>query len=255
MRSKDRGLMAQDTKLTTADRMQDLLLESSGFPEFLLGLATVSAAALANKGTIWCTITVERNGGPITFAASSAEGLRLDERQYALKDGPCLTAVRQQRLVSIPDLRSEERWSDSLQAALDEGVRSVLALPVPAGTQVRAGLSCYAGTAGAFDEESVALMEQHVASMSRVLQIALRLHRADRHPEHLREALKSRAAVDAAVSLLMLQSRSGRDGALDVLHTAAKSTNRRLQDIADDIMQGIELPAGNRNGGQGVPGQ
>ncbi|WP_461187863.1 GAF and ANTAR domain-containing protein [Arthrobacter sp. Z4-13] len=241
--------MAQDSRLTTSDQMQDLLLDSPEFPDFLLGLATISASLLGSDGQMTCTITVEREGGPATVASSSDKGRRLDETQYAFHDGPCLTAVRQQRLVSIPDLRGDERWSDYLEAALQEGVRSVLAVPIPTDPLSRAGLNCYASTVGAFTEETVVLLEQHAASMSRVLRIALRLHGAAVHPEHLRAALKSRAMVDAAVSLIMLQHRGGRDDALELLQLAAKSGNRRVHDIANDIVRGAEVPAARLDGG------
>jgi len=241
--------MAQDSRLTTSDQMQDLLLDSPEFPEFLLGLATMSASLVGSDGQVTCTITVERDGGPATVASSSEAGRRLDETQYAFHDGPCLTAAREQRLVLIPDLRGDARWSDYLEAALQEGVRSVLAVPIPTDPFSRAGLNCYASTVGAFTEETVVLLEQHAASMSRVLRIALRLHGADVHPEHLRAALRSRAVVDAAVSLIMLQQRGGRDDALELLQLAAKSSNRRVHDIANDIVRGAQLPAGRIDGG------
>lgn len=241
--------MAQDSRLTTSDQMQDLLLDSPEFPEFLLGLATMSASLVDSGGQVTCTITVERDGGPATVASSSEAGRRLDETQYAFHDGPCLTAAREQRLVLIPDLRGDARWSDYLEAALQEGVRSILAVPIPTEPFSRAGLNCYASMAGAFTEETVVLLEQHAASMSRVLRIALRLHGADVHPEHLRAALKSRAVVDAAVSLIMLQQHGGRDDALEILQLAAKSNNRRVHDIANDIVRGAQLPAGRLDGG------
>ena len=125
----------------------------------------------------------------------------------------------------------------------------MLAVPIPSDASSRAGLNCYAKTINAFDEETVVLLEQHAASMSRVLRIALRLHGADVHPEHLRAALKSRAIVDAAVSLIMLQHRGGRDGALEILRLAAKSSNRKIHAIAHDIVQGAELPAPHDGGG------
>ncbi len=180
--------MAQDSRLTTSDQMQDLLLDSPEFPDFLLGLATMSASLVRPDGQVTCTITVERDGGPATFASSSEAGRRLAETQYAFHDGPCLTAVREQRLVLIPDLRGDARWSDYLEAALQEGVRSILAVPIPTEPFSRAGLNCYASTVGAFPGETVALLEQHAASMSRVLRIALRLHSANVQPEHLRAA-------------------------------------------------------------------
>ena len=241
--------MAQDSRLTTSDQMQDLLLDSPEFPEFLLGLATMAASLVGSDGQVTCTITVERDGGPATVASSSEAGRRLDETQYAFHDGPCLTAAREQRLVLIPDLRGDARWSDYLEAALQEGVRSVLAVPIPTDPFSRAGLNCYASTVGAFTEETVVLLEQHAASMSRVLRIALRLHGANVHPEHLRAALRSRAVVDAAVSLIMLQQRGGRDDALELLQLAAKSSNRRVHDIANDIVRGAQLPAGRIDGG------
>jgi GAF domain-containing protein len=242
--------MAQDSSLTTSDQMQDLLLESPGFPEFLLGLATISASLLGSDGSVTCTITVERDGGPATVASSSEQGRRLDETQYAFDDGPCLTAARQQRLVLIPDLKSDHRWSDYLEAALKEGVRSVLAVPIPTDPFSHAGLNCYANRMGAFSEETVALLGEHAAAMSRVLRIALRLHGAEIHPDHLRAALKSRAVVDAAVSLIMLQQHGGREGALEVLQLAAKSGNRRMQEVATDIVRGAGLPGPRRDGGQ-----
>ena len=239
--------MAQDSRLTTLDRMQDLLLESPGFPEFLLGLATISASLLGSDGTVTCTITVERDGGAATVASSTEEGRRLDETQYSFGDGPCLTAARQQRLVLIADLENDERWSDYLEAALQEGVRSVLAVPIPTDAFSHAGLNCYAGTVGAFTAETVRLLEQHAAAMSRVLRIALRLHGTDIHPEHLRAALKSRAVVDAAVSLIMLQQHGGREDALQILQLAAKSSNRRMHDIATDIVRGAGLPGAEQD--------
>ena len=241
--------MAKESTLTTSDMMQDLLLESPGFPDFLLGLATISASLLGSDGPVMCTITVERDGGLATVASSSEEGRRLDETQYSFGEGPCLTALRKQRLVWVPDLLGDERWSGYAEAASQEGVRSVLAVPIPTEPPARAGLNCYAHTVSAFDEETVVLMEQHAASMSRVLRIALRLHGAQVHPEHLRAALKSRAIVEAAVSLIMLQHRGGRDGALAVLRVAAKSSNRRIHEIAHDIVQGADLPEARADGG------
>lgn len=241
--------MANESTVTTSDQMQDLLLDSPGFPEFLLGLATISASLITADGPIMCTITVERDGGLTTMASSTPGGRLLDETQYGFDDGPCLTAARQQRLVWVPDLKGDGRWDDYVEAALQQGVLSVLAVPIPTDATSRAGLNCYAHSVNAFTEETVALLEQHAASMSRVLRVALRLHGAEVHPEHLRAALKSRAVVDAAVALIMLQQRGGRDAALDILRIAADSSNRRIHDIATDIVRGAALPATQLNGG------
>jgi hypothetical protein len=75
-----------------------------------------------------------------------------------------------------------------------------------------------------------------VASISTILRIALRLHAPQPYPEHLRSALRSRAVVDAAVSLIMLQNRCGRDHAMELLQLASRTSDRRLHEIAADIL-------------------
>ncbi|WP_311380453.1 GAF domain-containing protein [Arthrobacter sp. ISL-72] len=198
---------------TTSEQLQDLLLESPDFIDFLLGLTTTSASLLGKDGQpILCAITVQRDGGPATVASSTDMARRLDEKQYAIGDGPCLTALREQHRVLIDDLQADSEWSRYAEAIAGEGVGSVLAVPIPTDSASGAALNCYARGTGAFDHRTVEAIEEHAASVSRILRIlrlALRLHLPEEYPEHLREALKSRATVDAAVSLIMLQSRRG----------------------------------------------
>jgi GAF domain-containing protein len=229
--------MANNDAVTTADQYQDLLLNTPEFSQFLLGLATISASQLGGDGApVACTVTVERDGALSTFAYSSEEGRRLDETQYAFGIGPCLAALREQRSVLIDDLQLDQRWAPYTYAVAKLGVRSVLAVPIRTEPLSQAALNCYAHAVHAFDPETVKLVEDQAASMSRILRLALRLHAPEVFSEDLRAALKSRAVVDAAIALVMLQARGGRDGALDLLQAAAASGNRRIQEIAREIV-------------------
>jgi GAF domain-containing protein len=229
--------MARYDALTTANEYQDLLLESPGFTEFLLGLATISASQLgAGSITVDCTITVERDGAPATVARSSERGRLLDETQYSFDAGPCLSALRHQRAVLIHDLGHDERWGHYMEAIADVGIHSVLAFPILTDPSSRAALNCYAESPFAFDEAAVNLIEEQAASMSRILRLALRLHGPEVFPDGLRAELRSRAMVDAALALVMIQNRSGREAAMGLLQAAASSTNRKLRDVAGDIL-------------------
>lgn len=235
--------MARDNAVATSEQLQDLLLESPGFTEFLLGLTTISASLLGEDGQLYCAITVEQDGGPSTVASSSDEARRLDEKQYEFDDGPCLTALREQHTVLIEDLDAEDRWHHYAQEISGKGIRSVLAVPIPTDSSARAALNCYARTTAAFEPGIIDVVQRHAGSISRILRLAMRLHAPDVYPEHLRAALKSRAIVDAAVSLIMLQNRDGRENAMELLNLAAKDSNRKIQDIARDIIQGSDLPS------------
>lgn len=227
----------------TPVQLQDLLLESPGFTEFLLGLATISATRLGGDEPMLCAITVERDGSPATVASSGEDARRLDEKQYALGDGPCLTAVRRGRTVLITDVASDDRWEHYASAVSGEGIRAVLAVPITADPGSAAALNCYSRVPGTFDPATTARVEQHAASISRILRLALRVYPHEIYPEHLRSALKSRAIIDAAVSLIMVQNRCSRDQAMELLQLAARATDLKLHAMASDILRGVSLPS------------
>lgn len=235
--------MAENNALPTAEQLQDLLLESPGFTEFLLELAAVSASLLGGDVPLLCAITVERETGPATVASSSAEARSLDERQYAFDDGPCLTALRHQRTVHIPDLQADDGWAWYAGAVAKEGIKTILAVPIPTDNGSRSALNCYSTRAHAFAPETVAAVEDHAAALSRILRLAMRVHAPDPYPEHLRSALRSRAIVDSAVSLIMVHNRCSHEAAVELLQLASRSGNRRMHNIAQDILQNAsEIP-------------
>jgi len=197
--------MAGNDVLPTAEHLQDLLLESPGFTEFLLGLTTISALLLGGEEPMLCAITVERGAGPTTVASSTEPARRLDEMQYEVDEGPCLSAVRGQHEVLIPDLQADERWRSYARAVAGEGIRSILAVPIGAEPPARAALNGYSKVSGSFDESLVDAVRQHAGFMSPILRLALRIHLPEPDPEHLRSALRARAVVDAAIALLRRQ--------------------------------------------------
>lgn len=235
--------MAGTNELPTIEQLQDLLLDSPSFTEFLLGLTTISASLLGRDGTpLLCAITVERGSGPATVASSTDEARHLDEKQYEFDDGPCLTALREQHRVLIPDLGADGRWQHYAQAIAGEGIESVLAVPIKVQDPYMAALNCYSREPAAFDTAVIDAVEQHAASISRILRLALRVHAPGAYPEHLRSALQSRAVVDAAVSLIMIQTHGGREQALEILRRGAQDSNRTVHDIAQDILEGLKVP-------------
>lgn len=229
----------------TPEQLQDLLLESPGFTEFLLGLTIISATRLGGSEPMLCAITVERDGSPATVASSSEDAKRLDEKQYAFDDGPCLTALRHGTTVLVKDVKTDDRWEHYASAVSGEGIRSVLAVPIDTDPGSAAALNCYARTSGVFDSHTVAEVERHAASISRILRLALRVHPPEIYPEHLRSALKSRAVIDAAVALIMVQNRCSREQSMELLHMASKASDTKLHAIAADILQGAALPKAN----------
>ncbi|WP_245702664.1 GAF and ANTAR domain-containing protein [Arthrobacter subterraneus] len=231
------AVLAANDPAPGPEELQDLLLKSPGFTEFLLSLSTISASLFSTDGSVHCAITVERNGGPTTVASSSTTAQRLDEQQYAFDDGPCLTALRGQHTVLIPDLGGDQRWRRYAQAVTGEGIGAVLAVPIPTDSTAKAALNCYAPDTTVFTVNMVASIEKHAVSLSRILRLALRVHPADHYPDDLRAVMKSRAVVDAAIALVMVQNRLSREAAMTLLQVASRHHDTKIQDIADELLR------------------
>lgn len=225
------------------------MLESPGFTDFLLSLSTLAAAALGGKNPMMCAITVERNGSPTTVASSGPEAQRLDEIQYSLHSGPCLTALRTGQTILVTDVGRDPRWEVYAREMSEENVRSVLAVPIPTDTGSGAALNCYSSASGVFDPGTVGRVQDYAASISTILRLALRVHPAPPYPEHLRSALQSRAVIDAAVALVMAQNRCSHDQALALISRAATIRSSRMHDIAADIIAGAVTAAGPADSG------
>src|SRR4051812_18204708 len=78
--------------------------------------------------------------------------LDLDESQYQRGYGPCLHAAGTGEPVEISDTRTEARWADYMQVAVERGCRSSLSLPLGSSERLAAGLNIYAREPDAFNE-------------------------------------------------------------------------------------------------------
>lgn len=228
------------------EELQDLLLDSRGFTEFMLELVLIAASGIGGGDPVLCSITVEREGFPRTVASSAAAAMALDERQYALGDGPCLTALRQQRKVHIQDLGTAQGWEAYAREIDSSGVRSILAVPVEAGSGTQAALNCYVRDPAAMDEAFVAAVEAFAESISRILRLALRFHLPALAGADLDVELRGRALVDAAVAVVMARDKCGRSEAFSRLGRSAFEGGLRLKEMAIQVLrearraQGIE---------------
>jgi len=218
------------------EQLQDLLLASPGFSNFMLELAMAAAAGLGTGPPVLCSITVEREGFPVTVASSDAAAMVLDERQYFFNEGPCLTALRQHRRVLIPDLASSRKWARYAWEIRSSGVAAILAVPVEAGKGTAAALNYYAFDTSTIDDAFILAVETLSTAISRILQLALRFHLPSPEGTDFGPALRSRALIDAAVAVIMIQGRCSRAQALQMLQQAASNENSRIRDQAIRIL-------------------
>jgi transcriptional regulator with GAF, ATPase, and Fis domain len=180
--------------------------------------------------------------GELRVVAASSERARLLELFQLQNDqGPCLDCFRTGQPVAAPDLGAEtQRWPRFAVTARDAGFAAVQALPMRLRDQIIGALNLFRADAGPFDPAGLRVGQAlaDVATISLLNERALR--RSEILNEQLQAALNSRVIIEQAKGKLAERLHLDMDQAFDVLRKHARDRNRRLSDLARDLIDGSE---------------
>jgi GAF domain-containing protein len=165
----------------------------------------------------------------------------VDDLQNELGEGPCLDAMSHRAIFYGGDLVEDDRWPEFGRRASAAGIRSVLALPLPDNGGSGA-LNLYARFPGAFgvlDRAKAVIL----ASLAGLALSAARTHEdEERRADNLNAALATREVIGQAQGILMERERVSSGQAFDVLRRASQHLNRKLRDVAQDLVDTGERP-------------
>ena len=229
-----------DAAGTDADWLAALARELGAETDVDAVWGRVVAASLSQvEGADHAGITLLSQKSVSTPVASDDLVRVIDQRQYAIGQGPCLTAARdQQAVVHAPDLATDTRWPEFGAAVADLDVRSMLSFQLytetgPATTTIGA-LNIYSATSHAFTDDSVhtgTLLAAHAA-------VAVA---AATKSSNLRIALDTRDTIGQAKGVLMERYKITAAQAFDLLIAASQRSNSRLKDVAAHLADTGEL--------------
>lgn len=215
------------------------LLDATTHEEALLRVAEVAQASL--EGVDACGVTV-RDDADLTTVAGTSTVSRIDAEQYAVGEGPCLSAL----LTGKPhrmDLDAEDQeWPEFAAAARPLGVTAVLALPLIADTRTIGALNLYSLSPGGIppSSEPLAMLyaEHAAAALTRLHAQMVTAELATKLEDHLVE----RDAIERATGVLMGRSHMSYGQALARLTQHAKEGDRALLHVAHDVLRNYEEP-------------
>ena len=196
----------------------------------------VSLAKQVIPGADEVSLTLVRRGRAHTAAYTGELAMQADERQYGLDAGPCVDASRGGELLHVSDMRTEERWPEYAPQAVRAGVLSSLSIPLPIQEDLIGALNVYSRSANAFDGEDIAAAEAFAAYAAVAVANADTFASTAETAEQLRTAMASRATIEQAKGVLMAQSGLSPDEAFAVLVRASQRENRKLRDVAADVV-------------------
>jgi GAF domain-containing protein len=233
----------------------DLQVAVQGLAALTMG-ATLEAAleriavfaVRAIPGADGAGVTMLENTRPATVVVSAPFVRQIDDIQYGLGEGPCITAAAEGRTVMSGALGQDAAWPRFGPRARELGVHSVVSLPLLLEQDVVGALNVYAHGFEVFDAHAAQLGELFAVPAAVAVFNARTLMQARRVGEALQNALTSRAMIDQAIGILRSRQGSTAEEAFDSLRIRSQDSNVKLTAVAQAILDEAVARARARRG-------
>lgn len=174
---------------------------------------------------------MHRDGNIETKAATDQVVWELDDLQYGIDEGPCVSAMREGSVVSVPNIRHEQRWPRFVpEAVMRTGLRSQLAVQLHFNGTTLGGLNLYSTTSASIDPDATQAAELFATHA------ALALARARRESD-LTDAIATRQQIGMAIGLTMARYHLDSERAFQYLVRASSTSQVKIRDIAQEIIE------------------
>jgi hypothetical protein len=146
--------MSDDDELTSSlDQLSELLSGHAALEQTLVRVATLAVQAI--PGAQGAGLTLLEKDRPQTVVATSDFVRAVDDIQYTLWEGPCVSAVSDGAARTSGNLGGEPQWPRFGPRVGRLGVHSALSLPLLLPDRVLGALNVYPRPRDAFDDGSM----------------------------------------------------------------------------------------------------
>ena len=166
----------------------------------------------------------------------------LEELQIEHGEGPCIDAFDDKELVHAADLAAESRWPSFSPAAVDRGLRAVLASPIPYNQMAIGVVTVFSSEVHPWSPEGelalVAFTDLAALTIANTMQSEQRGELA----EQLQRALDARVLIEQAKGALVARDGVTPGAAFEQLRRRARAERRRVVDVAQEVMATLRRP-------------
>ena len=224
------------------DDLQDSLSRLSTLATGLLPLEdsltrVAEYAVRAIPGAEGAGLTLLEENRSDTIVATADFVARIDDIQYSLGQGPCVSAVADRQIVLSGSLGGDRRWPQFGSRVARLGVHSVVSLPLITDEGVVGAMNVYAHDKNAFTADAGRLGELFAVPAAIAVQNAQVLAQTKRLASQLQAALSSRGVIERALGIMMSRSGGTEAEALDRLRTLSQNQHEKLPVVAQSIVQ------------------
>lgn len=240
-----------DDELTTSlTGLSGLLTGHRVLKQTLVRIAELAVQAI--PGAQGAGLTLLEADRPQTVVATADFVRQVDDVQYGLGEGPCVSAVATGATVTSGNLGGELQWPHFGPRVGRLGVHSALSLPLLLPDRVLGAMNVYARGRDAFDAHAVRLGEAFAGPAAVSVANAQTLAQAQRLVDQLEQALVSRAEIDQALGVVMSRSGVSAPEAFARLRAISQSRQVKLADVAHQMLEEIASRARARQTDKGA---
>jgi GAF domain-containing protein len=202
--------------------------------DLLTQVATYAVQAI--PGADGAGLTLLEEGRSDTIVATAPFVREIDDVQYGMGQGPCISAASEGRTVMSGSLGADSRWPRFGGRVARLGVHSVVSLPLITLDGVVGAMNVYAHAKNSFSSRAAELGELFAAPAAIAVQNAKVLAQTQRLAARLQAALEARGVVDRAVGIMMSRSGGTDQEALERLRAMSQRDHHKLATVAQQIL-------------------
>lgn len=176
------------------------------------------------------------NGHLQLMASTSERADVVEVMQLNAGEGPCVECFTTGRALTVGDIdKAAGQWPDFRSAALEQGIRSVHAVPMRLRDEVLGAMNLFSTSVGEMGERDKAVAQ----ALADVATIGILQERNIRESanvtEQLQSALNSRILIEQAKGVLAHSGNMNMDEAFNALRGYARNSGLTLRTVAEDV--------------------
>lgn len=214
--------------------LQELLLD---MPE-MASLATSTALLVTSllPMHVGCALSLPAGFEADWIGGSGAGFTQLRQLETERGDGPSLDAGERGVAIVIRDVEVERRWTALCAQLRQQGIGSLLALPMQSSTQTVAVATLYVPAHVQLVEEEVRDVLVLGRAAAATLVVRQRVEEQARLNEQLRQSAATRPVIDQALGIVMARRGCSASEAFDALRVDSQAVNQPVREIAAGLV-------------------
>ncbi|BBY50740.1 transcriptional regulator [Mycolicibacterium arabiense] len=218
--------------------LSGILLTEATVKSALETLTSLTANTIGNSIGAGISL-LSADGKRTSSAATDPLVERLDDLQYDLDQGPCLSSWRELAAFRSDGREDEGRWPAWVPRARELGMRSFLSAPLIHADKAYGAMKVYSTQLDAFDEQDEDLLRRFGEQAAIFVGNVQTVEAATRVSDSLKETLRIRDVVATARGIVMARRQVSSEDALRELMADSHRTRRSLRDVAESVVDSV----------------